>query len=174
MPYNLSCWRKYYKIVIYRNFHHVHLLEVGLTQIPEDHAPLSIVRHVELHVDFSSTNFLGGFRPSPPSVKWTWTVSAFSTNESSYIAMVKGLQPCVWSGPKLNSMPTLRATSHMSQEPWPCNGDDPWLSSKGCTMGVSKAVSCSHGPSSIVWSESGPCCMTITYFVGIKRGEDLV
>ena len=29
----------------------------------------------------------------------------------------------------------LRATSHMSQEPWPCNGEDPWLSSKGHTMG---------------------------------------
>ena len=26
--------------------------------------------------------------------------SAFSTKESSYIAMVRGLQPCVWSGPK--------------------------------------------------------------------------
>jgi hypothetical protein len=75
-------------------------LEVGLMQIPVDHAPLSIVRHVGLHVDFSSTNFFGAFRPSPPSVKWTWTVSASSTNESSYIAMVKGLQPCVWSGPK--------------------------------------------------------------------------
>jgi hypothetical protein len=34
--------------------------EVGLTQIPVDHAPLSIVRHVGLHVDFSSTNFFLG------------------------------------------------------------------------------------------------------------------
>ena len=69
---------------------------------------------------------------------------------------------------------TLRATSHMSQEPWPCNGEDPWLSSKGRTMGVGKAVLCSHGPSSIVWSENGPYCGTIAYFVGEKRGEDLV
>ena len=37
-----------------------------------------------------------------PSVKSTWTVSAFSTNESSYIAMVKSLQPYVWSGPNTN------------------------------------------------------------------------
>ena len=62
----------------------------------------------------------------------------------------------------------------MSQEPWPCNGEDPWLSSKGRTMGVGKAVLCSHRPSSIVWSENGPCCRTIVYFVGGKRGEDLV
>ena len=81
------------------NFHPTQLLKVGLTQIPVDHAPLSIVRHVGLHVDFSSTNFFLTFRPSPPSVKWTWTVSTFSTNVSSYIAMVKGLQPCDWSGP---------------------------------------------------------------------------
>jgi hypothetical protein len=65
----------------------------------------------------------------------------------------------------------LRATSHMSQEHWPCNGEDPWLSSKGRTMGVGKALLCSHGPSSIVWSENGPCCGTITYFVGGKEGR---
>jgi hypothetical protein len=46
------------KFMVSRNFRHSHLLEVGLTQIPVDHAPLSIVRHVGLHVDFSSTNFL--------------------------------------------------------------------------------------------------------------------
>jgi hypothetical protein len=33
---------------------------VGLTKIPVDHAPLSIVRHVGLHVDFSSTNLFYG------------------------------------------------------------------------------------------------------------------
>jgi hypothetical protein len=38
--------------MVSRNFRQAHLLEVGLTQIPIDHAPLSIVRHV----DFSSTN----------------------------------------------------------------------------------------------------------------------
>jgi hypothetical protein len=48
------------KNMVSRNFRQTHLLEVGLKQIPVDHAPLSIVRHVGLHVDFSSTNFLGG------------------------------------------------------------------------------------------------------------------
>jgi hypothetical protein len=62
----------------------------------------------------------------------------------------------------------------MSQEPWPCNGEDPCLSSKDRTMGVGEVVLCSHGPSSTVWSENGPCCGTIAYFVGGKRGEDLV
>ena len=42
------------------NFRQTHLLEVGMTQIPVDHAPLFIVRHVGLHVDFSSMNFLLG------------------------------------------------------------------------------------------------------------------
>jgi hypothetical protein len=42
------------------NFRQTHLLEVGLTQISVDHAPLSIVCHVGLHVDFSSTNFYLG------------------------------------------------------------------------------------------------------------------
>jgi hypothetical protein len=48
------------KFMVSRNFRQTHLLEVGLTQIPVDHRPLSIVRHVGLHVDFSSTNFLLG------------------------------------------------------------------------------------------------------------------
>ena len=68
----------------------------------------------------------------------------------------------------------MRATSHMSQEPWPCNGEDFWLSSKGRTTRVGKAVLCRHGPSSIVWSENGPCYMTIAYFVGGKKGEAFV
>ena len=41
-------------------------------------------------------------------------------------------------------------------------------------MGVGKVVLCSHGPSSIVRSENGPCCGTIAYFVGGNRGKDLV
>ena len=73
---------------------------------------------------------------------------------------------------------SLILKSHMRTNfgliPWPCNGEDLWLSSKGCTMGVGKAVLGSHGSSSIVWSENGPCCGTIAYFVGGKRGEDLV
>ncbi len=63
----------------------------------------------------------------------------------------------------------IRATSHTSQEPWPCNGEDPWLSSKGCTMGVGKVISCSHGPSTILWSENGQWCGVIAYFVGGKK-----
>ena len=43
-------------------------------------------------------------------------------------------------------------------------------------MGVGKVVLCSHGPSSIVWSENGPCCRTIGYVVGRKkrRGFDVI
>ena len=96
--------KKYIKIIIptadsclttrvCRNLRQAYLLEVGLTQILADHEALSIACHVELHV------LLWAFRPSPSSVKWTWTVSAFSINESSYMVMVMGLQPCVWSGP---------------------------------------------------------------------------
>ena len=45
------------KIVISKNLYQAHLLEVDLTQIPVDHAPLPTTCHVGLHVDFSSTNF---------------------------------------------------------------------------------------------------------------------
>ena len=38
-------------------------------------------------------------------------------------------------------------------------------------MGVGKAVFGSHGPSSMVRSENGPYCGTITYFVGGKKGR---
>ena len=37
-----------------RNLCQAHLLETGLTKIPGYHETLSIVRHVGLHVDFSS------------------------------------------------------------------------------------------------------------------------
>jgi hypothetical protein len=74
---------------------------VALTQIPADHAPLSTTCHVGLHVNFSFVDFSLDLWPSPSSVKWTWMVSSFSTNESSYIAMVMGIPPCVWSGPKM-------------------------------------------------------------------------
>ena len=55
--------------MVSRNLRQTHMLEVGLTQILVNHAPLSIVCHVGLHVDFSSTKFFWAFRPSPPSVK---------------------------------------------------------------------------------------------------------
>ena len=47
--------------MVSRNLRQAHLLEVGLMQIPVDHAPLSTTCHVGLHVDFSSTNFSLGF-----------------------------------------------------------------------------------------------------------------
>jgi hypothetical protein len=90
-----------------------------------------------------------------------------------YLWLVATLYMPVWPPLKMGaSSLVLRATSHMSQEPWPCNGEDPWLSSKGRTMGVGKAVICSLGPSSIVWSENGPCCWTIAYFVAGKEGRN--
>ena len=43
--------------MVSQNLRQAHLLEVGLTKIPGDHETLSIVRHVGLHVDFSSMKF---------------------------------------------------------------------------------------------------------------------
>ena len=40
--------------MVSRNLHQAHLLEVGLTKILRDHETLSIIRHVGIHVDFSS------------------------------------------------------------------------------------------------------------------------
>ena len=45
----------------------------------------------------------------------------------------------------------LRATLHMSQESWPCNGEDPWFSCNGCTMGVGNVVLCSVLKHSVKW-----------------------
>ena len=41
-------------LMVSQNLRRAHLLEVGMTEIPGDHEILSIVRHVGLHVDFSS------------------------------------------------------------------------------------------------------------------------
>ena len=41
-------------------------------------------------------------------------------------------------------------------------------------MGVREVVLGVHRPSSIVWNENGPCCETIAYIVGRRRGNDLV
>ena len=43
--------------MVCQNLRQANLPEVGLTKIPTVHGALSIVCHVELHVDFSSTNF---------------------------------------------------------------------------------------------------------------------
>ena len=40
--------------MVSRNLRQAHLLEVGLMEIPGNHETLSIIRHVGLHVDFSS------------------------------------------------------------------------------------------------------------------------
>ena len=45
------------KIMVSQTLRQTHLLEVGLMQIPVDHAPLCTTCHVGLHVDFSSTSF---------------------------------------------------------------------------------------------------------------------
>ena len=46
--------------MVTRNLRQAHLLEVGLMKIPGDHETLSTVRHVGLHVDFSSMkSYLG-------------------------------------------------------------------------------------------------------------------
>ena len=47
-------------IMVSQNLHQAHLLEVGLTKIPEVHETLSIVCHVGLHVDFSSMKVFFG------------------------------------------------------------------------------------------------------------------
>ena len=44
-------------VMVYRELHHNYLFEVGLTQIPTYHKALSIVCHVDFHVDFSSMKF---------------------------------------------------------------------------------------------------------------------
>ena len=46
-----------FTMMVLQNLRQVHLLEVGLIQIPTYHAPLFKTCHVGLHIDFSSTNF---------------------------------------------------------------------------------------------------------------------
>jgi hypothetical protein len=42
------------KVMVSQNFHHTHLLEVGLTKILRDHETLSMYCHVGLHESFVS------------------------------------------------------------------------------------------------------------------------
>jgi hypothetical protein len=74
---------------------------------------------------------------------------------------------------KLQVARSIRATSHTSQGSWRCTGEGPWLSSEGCTMGVGIVILCSHGSSSIVWIENGPCWKPIVHSIGGKRGATL-
>ena len=69
---------------------------------PSDHGTWSIRCHVGSHVDFTSILHL--HRSLKRCVKWTWTGSAFSTNESAWSVMVMGTWSCVWSGPNLGSL----------------------------------------------------------------------
>ena len=110
------------------------------------------------------------------SVKRTWTGSAYSANKSAWSVRVTGSQSHVRSGPKVGMNGLLKG--HFTHEPRAVTFvmvrtlDS--HASKGCTMGVGKAVLGSHGTSSKVWRENGPCCWTIAYFVGGKREEDSV
>jgi hypothetical protein len=54
-----------------------YFLKIGLVQISINHETLFKVCYVRIHVDISSTLISLNLRPSPSSVKWTWTVSAF-------------------------------------------------------------------------------------------------
>ena len=54
--------------MVCQNLRHAYLLEVGVMQITTYHETLSIVYHVETHVDFSSMIISLGPRPSPSSV----------------------------------------------------------------------------------------------------------
>ena len=48
------------KVMVSRNFRQAHLQELGLMQIPRGRETLSIVRHVGLHLDFSSIEIFFG------------------------------------------------------------------------------------------------------------------
>ena len=67
----------------------------------------------------------------------------------------------------------FRATSHMNQGPWPCNGEGLWFSLEGHTMDSGIAMLGSHGPSCIVCSENGPCWGIFVCFIGGNIGPAL-
>ena len=66
-----------------------------------------------------------------------------------------------------------RAASRTSQGPRPYDFEGPWLSPKGGTMRNGIDALCSHGPSSIGWSENGSCWGTIAYFIDGEKGATL-
>ena len=55
--------------MVCQNLRHAYILEVDLMQIPTNNSTLSIVCHVEIHVDFSSMIVSLSPTPSPSSVK---------------------------------------------------------------------------------------------------------
>ena len=71
----------------------------GFWNSPSDHETWSIGCHVGTHGYF--TSILHSHTPwsLKRSVKWTWTGSAFSTNESAWSVVIPGSQSHVWSGP---------------------------------------------------------------------------
>ena len=63
------------------------------------------------------------------SVKWSWTGSAFSTNENARSAMVTGSQSRVWSGPYSRDCERKRAKDWVYQ-----SGHGQYLEVKGETL----------------------------------------
>ena len=78
--------------MVSRNLHQACLLEVGLTKIE---MLFIFFCHVGLHVDFSSLKSSLGLQAFLYACEVNLDGLALSTNESSYIAMVMGLQSCV-------------------------------------------------------------------------------
>ena len=85
--------------------------DVVFKNSPSDHETTSIGCHVGIHVDFTSILHSQLHWSFKRSVKWSWTGSAFSTNESAWSVMVTGSQSCMWSGPKISHDTSL---SHLS------------------------------------------------------------
>ena len=112
---------------------------------------------------------MGFVDKGPPRMQGQWFFFELGRGGQQFSIWVK--KSWIFWGVALPVSTCPILASHMSQDLWPCNGEGPWLSSKGRAMVVGKAIFSSHRPSSIVWSENGPCCGTIAYFVGIKEGR---
>ena len=86
--------------------------------------------------------------------RWTYIATTQATDDSNLgkrVLRSRGLgisRPSTRGTTRVSKIcGYLRPTSHSSQEPWPCNGEDPWLSPKGhSTMSVGKVVLGIHGP----------------------------
>ena len=100
---------------------------------------------------------------SQRTLLWIWIMLCKPHNSNTIVISVSTTMFCSVHG--------LRATLHMSQEPWPYNCEEPWLSSKGCTMGDKKVILGSHGPSSIVWSENGHVAGPLHILLAEKEGR---
>ena len=74
---------------------------------------------------------------------------------------------------KMEAKMDVRATSHMSQWPWPWNGEGPWLLSNSGTMGIGLSILCGDSSSNIVWNKNGLCWGNVAYFISGKRRATL-